>query len=140
MICFLHIHNHWLYIFFFFWIIVSSSCFVVICLVQFCIILVRNGMLLWKIQTIIFRYHFYYIIDTVYIYPWKKLIKFWSILVRLYVKSSSRSFLIIKIIITRGVQLDNRVNPPGWRHDHKNGSMMRSVGHTKLSLMCKETN
>ena len=47
--------------------------------------------------------NFHYVIDTVYIYYWKLLIKFWPILVMLYVY----------IFIACGVQHDNRVNPPG---------------------------
>ena len=41
-----------------------------------------------KKKNIIFGYQFYYVIDIVYIYSWKKKIdKFWHILVMLYVKS-----------------------------------------------------
>jgi hypothetical protein len=49
-----------------------------------------------------------------YIYSWKELIKFWPILVILYVKS-------IFSFIARDVQLDNGVDPLGrlveWRCD-----------------------
>ena len=41
--------------------------FVVVILVQFYVILVRNGMF-YKKQILKVGYHFYYVIDTVYIY------------------------------------------------------------------------
>ena len=85
--------------------------FVVIVLVQFCVFLDRIGMLYKKQREKIikFGYHFfYYVIDTVYIYSWQKLIKFWFILVGFYVK---RFFLIF--IIACVVQLHNGVQPLG---------------------------
>ena len=48
---------------------------------------------------------FYYEIDTVYIYSWKKLIKFWPILVMHLTKS-------IFFLAARGVQFNNGVTPP----------------------------
>ena len=94
--------------FIFFDFFLSSSFFVVIVLVQSCIILVRNGVFYEKHKSSYLVTIFYSVIDTVYIYSWKKkLIKFWPILVMLYVKS--RFFFI-----THGVQHDNRVNPPGY--------------------------
>ena len=54
-----------------------------------------------------------------YILMKKKLIIFWPILMMFYVKSRFFIFFILKnfifIFIARGVQLDNRVNPPGWK-------------------------
>ena len=44
-----------------------------------------------------------------YIYSWKKMKKIWPILVILYVKSRF-------VILARGVQLDNGVDPPCGRH------------------------
>ena len=85
----------------------SSSFLVVICLVQFCIILARNGRKKTHTHTHKSSYLVtvcYCVIDIVYIYSWKKLIKFWPIFVILYVN-------IILVFIARGVQLDNRVNP-----------------------------
>ena len=83
----------------------SCSCFVVMFLVQFCIILVRNGMFYEKHKSSYLVTFFYYVINTVYIYSWKNLIKFWPVLVMLYVKSV--------FFIARVVQLDNIMNPPG---------------------------
>ena len=74
--------------------------FVIIVLVQFCIILVRNNMFYYK-KT---NHQIWLKILTMYE---KKLIKFWPILVMLYVKS--RFFFCI----ARGVQLDNGVHPLG---------------------------
>ena len=73
--------------------------FVVIVLVQFCIILVRNGMFHEKHKSSYLVFIFYYVIDSMFIHSWKKLIKFWPILVMLYVKSS----LFLIMIIARGV-------------------------------------
>jgi hypothetical protein len=53
----------------------------------------------------IFFTNFYYIIDTVYISSWKKMIKFWPILVMLYVKNKFFLFAC-------DVQLDNGVTSP----------------------------
>jgi hypothetical protein len=58
-----------------------------ICLVQLCVILVRNGMFNKKTKSSNLVTKFYYVIDTVYIYSWKKLKTSWPILVILYVKS-----------------------------------------------------
>ena len=44
--------------------------FVVICFVQFDIILVRNGIFYEKYKSSYLVTIFYYVIDTVYIYPW----------------------------------------------------------------------
>ena len=50
--------------------------FVVIILVQFCVILVRNGMFyLEKNKSLNLVIVFYYVIDTVYIYSWKRIDK-----------------------------------------------------------------
>ena len=62
--------------------------FVVICLVQFCVIVIRNGMFYWKNKIIKFSYHFLLCSRyRVYLLMKKKLINFWPILVILYVKS-----------------------------------------------------
>ena len=50
-----------------FMIFLSYSYFKVIVLIQFCIILVRNGMFYKKTKSIKFGYHFL-LLDTVYIY------------------------------------------------------------------------
>ena len=49
--------------------------FVVVCLVQLCIILIRNGMFYEKHKSPYLVTVFYYVIDTVYIYSWKKIDK-----------------------------------------------------------------
>ena len=61
-----------IYIFEFF---LSSSFFVVVCFVQFCIILVRNGMFYEKHKSSYLDTILYYVIDTVYIYSWKTIDK-----------------------------------------------------------------
>jgi hypothetical protein len=61
--------------------------FVVVFLVRFCVILVRNGMFYIKTKSSNLVTIFYYVIDIVYIYSWKKMKKIWPILVILYVKS-----------------------------------------------------
>jgi hypothetical protein len=83
----------------------SHHLFVVIVLIQFCVILVRNGMFWINKKSSNLVIHFYYVIDTMYIYSRKEIIKFWPILVMLYWKS--RIFLF-----ARGVQLDNGVASP----------------------------
>ena len=55
--------------------------FVVIILVQFYVILVRNGMFYSKNRSSNLITIFYCVIDTMYIYSWKKIIKIWPILV-----------------------------------------------------------
>ena len=47
--------------------------FVVIVLVQFCIIIVKNSMFYEKHKSSCFVTIFCYVIDTVYIYPWKNI-------------------------------------------------------------------
>ena len=86
--------------------------FVVSFLVQFRIILVRNGMFYENHKSSYLVNIFYCVIETMYIYSWKKLIKIWSILVMLYVKGR---FLFFIFFIVRGVQLDNTLNPPWLR-------------------------
>ena len=61
-----------IYIFYFLFFIFL---FVDIVLVQFCIILVRNGMFYEDHKSSFLVTIFYYIIDTVYIYSWKKIDK-----------------------------------------------------------------
>ena len=90
----------------YFWIIFSSSFFVVIGVVRFCINLVRNGMFYKKHKSSYLVTIFYYVIDNMYIYFWKnKLIKNWPILV---MQLRQTRF----ILVARGVQLDNRVHHP----------------------------
>ena len=90
----------------FFWNFSSSLFFLVIFLVQFCIILVRNGMFYIKTKSSNLVTIFYYVIDTVYIYSWKKIEKIWLILVILYVECRFFS-------VAHGFQLDNGVTSPG---------------------------
>ena len=49
--------------------------FVVIILIQFCVILVRNGMFYSKQRSSNLVTIFYYVIDIVYIYSWKEIDK-----------------------------------------------------------------
>ena len=79
--------------------------FLVIVLVQFCIILVRNGMFSRNKRSSDLVINFYYVIDVMYIYSWKKLIKFWPVLVIQLRKN--RFFLFAD-----GSQLDNVVTSP----------------------------
>ena len=58
-----------------FWIFLSSWIFVVIFLVQFCIILVRIGMFYEKHKSSYLVAIFYYVLYTVYIYSWKTIDK-----------------------------------------------------------------
>ena len=77
-------------------------------LVQFCIILVRNDMFSKNKRSSDLVINFYYVIDAMYIYSWKKLIKFWPILVIQLRKS--RFFLF-----AHGSQFDIVVTSP-WRN------------------------
>ena len=96
----------------FFWNFWSSSLFLVIILVQFCIILVRNGMFSRNKRSSNLVINFYHVIDTMYIYSWKKMMNFWSILVMQLRKS--RFFLF-----AHGSQLDNGVPSPWTYHKVK---------------------
>jgi hypothetical protein len=72
MIFFLYIHKHWLYFLYIFLKFLVIFIFLVIVLVQFYVILVRNGMFYIKTKSLNFVTIFYYVIDIVYIYSWKK--------------------------------------------------------------------
>ena len=79
--------------------------FVGIVLAQLCVILVRNGLFYKKTKWSNLVTISYYVIDTVYIYSWKKINKLLTVLVMLYVKS-------IFFWFTHDVQLDDGVNSP----------------------------
>ena len=79
--------------------------FVVIVLVQFCIILVRNGVFCENHKSSYSVTIFNCVIDTVYTYSWKKLIKIWPIFVTLYVQSR---FIFLSHVV---IKFDYRVNP-----------------------------
>ena len=85
--------------------------FVVINLVQFCIILVRNSMFYKKHKSSYMVTAFYYVINTVFIYSWKNIAK---------ILTHFDDALCTKYIffIAHGVQLDNRVNPLGIINPH----------------------
>ena len=63
----LHLPNHWLYIY--------------IYLIQLCDILVRNGMFYEKNKSSNLVTHFYYVMDTWFIYSWDFFMVVWPILV-----------------------------------------------------------
>ena len=106
MIFFLHMYitidNLFCICFWKFW---SSSFFVVIILIQFCVILVRNGMFYSKQRSSNLVTIFYYVIDTMYIYSWKEIDE---ILTHFGHATYQSKFFLAAC----GVQLDNGVTPP----------------------------
>ena len=119
---------------------ISHLHFVVIVLVQFCVILARFGMSYEEIKIIKFGYQFLLCIHTMYIYSWKKMIKAWPILLKqlllcihtMYIYSRQKMIkywpILVKqfcfvlfcfnfnffnfFLLAHGVQLDNGVHPP----------------------------
>ena len=69
--------------------------------------LVRNGMFYEKHKLSYLVTNFYYVLDTVYIYSWKKIDK----ILTHFGDTSCKKYICF---IARGVQLDNRVNSPGF--------------------------
>jgi len=91
----------------------------VVFLVQFCVILVRNGMFYVKTKSSNLVIVFYYVIDTMYIYSWKEW-KNWPILVILYVKSS-----IFLSHMVFNLTMEWTPRPPWVRPDSCNLKMIR---------------